>query len=53
MLTLNAAAEVVLAHCTGEFSADEMLAAVQREFGITHNEALKALETLRAQGVVD
>ena len=53
MLTLNAAAEVVLAHCTGEFSVDEMLTVVQREFGITHEEALKALESLRTQGVVD
>lgn len=53
MLTLNAGAEVVLAHCTGEFSVDEMLAVVHRDFGIAADEALKALDTLRTHGVVD
>ncbi len=53
MITLNAAAEIVLSHCTGEFPLEGLLRLLQQEFGMPPEAAQTALRELEAQGVVE
>jgi hypothetical protein len=52
LLTLNPAAEAVLAHCDGELTAAEITARLTSEFEIPATETRRLLEQLRAEGVI-
>lgn len=53
MLTLNRLAELVLVHCTGEFTAGGMCSELARVFDVKREEAMDACRTLLAEGVIE
>lgn len=52
LLTLNPAAEAVLAHCDGELTGTEIAARLASEFEIPVSQTRSLLEQLRAEGVI-
>lgn len=52
MLTLNSAAEAILALCTGEFTPPELEALAAQKFALTPAETALALQQLRSAEVI-
>ena len=52
LLTLNPAAEAVLAHCDGELTGAEICGRLATDFEIPMTETRSLLERLRAEGVI-
>jgi hypothetical protein len=52
LLTLNPAAEAVLAHCDGELTGAEISSVLETDFDIPATETRSLLQRLSAEGVI-
>lgn len=53
MITLNLEAEIILSHCTGEFSVADLLDKLERGFSVPPDAARAVIRQLEDEGVIE
>jgi hypothetical protein len=53
MITLNQEAEIVLSHCTGEFSLPDLIDTLEKDFAMPAEATRAALRQLEQEAVIE